>query len=61
MVEAWFQNVVQAQRNGRIGRTLEFGEPHFHAAIDAIWNAIFILERFCRILTKIKTAIEIAF
>jgi len=52
MTKSWIQNVAKPRRNGRVGKVLELGEPRFHAAIAAIWNAISVLERFCRIATE---------
>jgi len=37
---------------------LELGDPRFHAAI---WNAIAVLERFCRTATETEIATETAF
>ena len=54
----WIQNVAEPRRNGRIGKVLELGDPHFHAAI---WNAIAVLERFCRSASEIESATETAF
>ena len=45
---SWIQNVAEPRRIGRIGKVLELGDPCFHAAIAAIWNAIAVLERLCR-------------
>jgi len=53
--------VAQPQRNGRIGKVLELGKPHLHAAMAAIWNALAVLERFFRIAIENEIATETAF
>ena len=58
---AWIQNVAEPRRNGRVGKVLELGDPRFHAAIAAIWNAIAVLEWFCRNVTETEIATETAF
>ena len=57
----WIQNVAEPRQNGRVGKVLELGDPRFHAAIAAIWNAIAVLERFCRSATETEIATETAF
>jgi len=57
----WIQNVAEPRRNGRIGKVLELGDPRFHAAIVAIWNAIAVLKRFCRSATETEIATETVF
>jgi len=57
----WIQNVTKPRRNSRIGKVLDSGEPRFHATIAAIWNAIAVLERFCRAATETEIATETAF
>ena len=59
--QPWLQNVAEPRRNGRIGNVLELGDPRFHAAIAAIWNAIAVLEQFCRSATETEIATETAF
>jgi len=53
--------VAEPRRNGRIGKVLELADPRFHAAIAAVWNAIAVLERFCRFATETEIATETAF
>ena len=58
---SWIQNMAEPRRNGRVGKVLELSDPCFHAAIAVIWNAITVVERFCRIATETEIAIEITF
>jgi len=53
--------VAEPRRNGHVGKVLKLGDPHFHAAMAAIWNAIAVLERFCRTATETEIATETAF
>lgn len=50
--QPWIQNVTKRRPNGRIGKVLESGEPHFHATTATIWNAITVLQWFCHLMVK---------
>ena len=53
--------MAEPRRNGRVGKVLELGDSHFHAAIAAIWNAIAVLEQFFHTATETEIATETAF
>ena len=59
--QPWIQNVAEPRRNVRVGKVLELGDPRFHVAIAAIWNAIAILEQLCRTATETEITTETAF
>ena len=56
--KSWIQNVAETRRNGRIVKVSGLDELRFHSAIVAIWNAIAVLKRFCRIRLKPKLHFE---
>jgi len=50
-----FKMWLNCDETAALERFLELGEPRFHVATAALWNATAALERFCRISTETET------
>ena len=61
MMTPWIQNVAEPRRNDHIEKVLKLRDPHFHAVIAAIWNAISVLEQFWRTATETEIATKTTF